>query len=162
MSVDALVWFAETIYYFLPAYIANAAPVVFGGGEPLDGGRNWGDGRPILGSHKTVRGAASGLLVGTLVGALQLDPLRGVVLSAGAMGGDIIVAFFKRRLGLEPGSLFPVADQLGFIVLAVALSYLLPSKPTWEQSTAIIVATMPIHYLINVLAWAFKLKKDPW
>jgi len=61
----------ETLYLYLPAYVANAAPVLLGGGKPLDGGRLWIDGRPILGGHKTFRGVFSALILGTLTGLAQ-------------------------------------------------------------------------------------------
>jgi CDP-2,3-bis-(O-geranylgeranyl)-sn-glycerol synthase len=46
----------EALLFIGPSYVANAAPLLFGGGRPLDGGRNFVDGNPIFGSHKTVRG----------------------------------------------------------------------------------------------------------
>lgn len=159
-AADVL-WVAETIYLYLPAYLANAAPVILGGGRPLDGGRTWLDGRPLLGGHKTVRGTLSGLAVGILVGLAQGKPLMGVLLSIGTIGGDITISFIKRRIGLEPGALFPVADQLGFIVFAVALASLVEPM-TWERVVTILVATFPIHFLTNVFAWLLKLKSDPW
>ncbi len=155
-------WMAETVYLFLPAYLANAAPVLAGGGRPLDGGEVWRDGRPLLGSHKTVRGTLSGVAVGTVVGLIQLQPIRGLLLSVGAIGGDLIIAFVKRRLGLKPGAPFPVADQLGFIIVAVALSSLVPPYLTWERVVAILVATIPIHFISNFFAWVLKLKSHPW
>ncbi len=59
-----LLWLAETIYIYLPAYIANATPVILGGGGSLDRGRNWVDGKPVFGDHKTIRGTLSGLAAG--------------------------------------------------------------------------------------------------
>ena len=59
------------LWFIFPAYCANAVPVIFGGGRPIDFGKIFLDGKPILGSHKTLRGFFSGLLVGTLVGFLQ-------------------------------------------------------------------------------------------
>jgi len=59
------------LWFIFPAYCANAVPVIFGGGRPVDFGKIFLDGKPILGSHKTLRGFFSGLLVGTLVGFLQ-------------------------------------------------------------------------------------------
>ena len=161
MTAEDLVWMAQTIYIYLPAYLANATPVILGGGGPLDGGRTWVDGQPLLGNHKTIRGTASGLAAGVIVGLIQLQPLRGALLSVGAIGGDLIVSFVKRRLRLKPGAMFPVADQMGFIVLAVALGSL-TEPTTWERVVAILVATLPIHLLTNVVAWLLGLKSDPW
>ena len=63
-------WVIETIWLFLPAYFANASPVLLGGGGPLDGGSKWIDGKPILGSHKTIKGTTIGILAGVTVGVL--------------------------------------------------------------------------------------------
>jgi CDP-2,3-bis-(O-geranylgeranyl)-sn-glycerol synthase len=153
---------AETIYIYLPAYLANASPVLLTGGGPLDRGRTWIDGEPLFGDHKTVRGTISGLVVGIIAGFILMMPLRGVLLSVGAIGGDIIVSFIKRRLKLKPGAMFPVADQMGFIVFAVLLVSLVQPSPPWERAVAILVATLPIHYMTNVFAWALKLKSNPW
>ena len=160
-TADVL-WMAETVYLYIPAYLANAAPVICGGGESLDGGRMWRDGRPLLGSHKTVRGTLAGIAVGTAVGLIQLEALRGLLLAVGAVGGDLIVSFVKRRLGMRPGAPFLVADQLGFIVTALALSSIVPPPPTWDRVVAILVATVPIHLITNLFAWLLKLKSHPW
>ena len=31
-----------------------------------------------------------------------------------------------------------------------------------SRLAAILLVTLPIHYLVNVVAWALKLKKNPW
>jgi CDP-2,3-bis-(O-geranylgeranyl)-sn-glycerol synthase len=162
VNIPLLSWFVETIYVYLPAYIANATPVVLSGGGPLDRGRNWIDGKPLFGDHKTLRGTVSGLAAGFLIGLAQGSPLRGALLSIGAIGGDLIVSFFKRRMNLEPGALLPIADQMGFIILAVILVGFTEPVPRWDQAVGILVATLPIHYLSNLLAWGLKLKSNPW
>jgi len=162
VNASAIYWMLETIYIYLPAYIANATPVLLGGGPPIDGGRTWVDDQPLFGDHKTVRGTFSGIIVGIAVGILQMQPLRGVLLSVGAIGGDIVISFIKRRIKLKPGAMFPIADQMGFIVFAVLLVSLVQPSPTWERAVAILIATLPIHYLTNVIAWALKLKRNPW
>ena len=162
VNLSILPWLAETIYVYLPAYIANATPVVLGGGGSLDRGRNWIDGKPLFGDHKTIRGTISGLAAGFLVGLAQGLPLHGALLSIGAIGGDLVVSFAKRRMDLKPGALLPVADQMGFIVLAVILVSFVEQAPTWDQALGILIATLPIHYLSNIIAWALKLKNNPW
>lgn len=161
MTAADVLWVAETIYMYLPAYIANAAPVSLGGGGPLDGGRTWIDGEPLFGDHKTVKGTFYGLAAGTLVGLLQGFLLKGILLSIGTIGGDIAISFVKRRLKMKPGALFPIADQVGFIVFAVALASLVEPQ-TWERVVTIVMATVPIHFLTNVIAWLLKMKSNPW
>ena len=79
MISEVVLWFAETIWLFLPAYFANAAPVLLHGGGPIDGGRVWSDGRRLLGDHKTVYGTLSGVVVDSITGLYRLeagDPAR--------------------------------------------------------------------------------------
>ena len=162
MNIPFLTWLAETIYVYLPAYIANATPVVLSGGGALARGRNWIDGKPLFGDHKTLRGTVSGLAAGLLIGLAQGSPFRAALLSIGAIGGDLVVSFFKRRMNLKPGALLPIADQMGLIILAVILVGFTEQAPRWDQAVGILVATLPIHYLSNLLAWALKLKSNPW
>jgi len=162
VSMDDVLFVARTIYFFLPAYLANAAPVIFGGGAPLDGGRLFLDHKPIFGAHKTVRGALSGLVVGFVTGLVQGDVLRGVLLSCGALGGDLFTSFLKRRLSLKPGAPFPIFDQLSFVLGAIVLVSLVSPPPSWEMIITIVVATLPIHFLSNFFAFLLGMKDKPW
>ena len=159
---DLILWFAETIWLFLPAYFANAAPVLLHGGGPLDGGRVLSDGRRLLGDHKTVYGTLAGVVVGSAVGLAQMSPLRGFLFASGAILGDLVFAFFKRRLGMRPGQSLPLWDQVGFILFAIILGSLVQPAPTLEQDAAMIVTTIPVHYVSNLFAWGLKMKKEPW
>jgi len=149
------------VYLFLPAYFANGSPVILGGGEPLDGGRKWLDGKPFLGSHKTVKGTLLGFAVGAVVGVLQGNPLGGALQSVGAVAGDIVASFFKRRWNLRPGESMPLVDQLDFITFAVLLSYPV-QRTSPEAMLVILVLTVPIHYIMNYISWLLRLKENPW
>ena len=46
----------QALWLILPAYVANASAVLVGGGTPVDFGKNWRDGKRILGDGKTWRG----------------------------------------------------------------------------------------------------------
>jgi len=151
----------EVIWVYLPAYFANASPVIFGGGGPIDAGLKWLDGKPLLGSHKTIRGTFFGIIVGTIVGVVQGNPIGGLLQSFGAILGDILFSFFKRRLNMQPGDSLPLVDQLDFIVIAVFLSYPIQQTPIMQIIT-IVILTLPLHYMVNIIAWVFKLKKNPW
>jgi CDP-2,3-bis-(O-geranylgeranyl)-sn-glycerol synthase len=161
---------AYALYFIFPAYCANAIPVIFGGGRPIDAGRTFIDGKPMLGSHKTVRGFFAGLIVGTLVGFVQnavyplyqSNPLLGFVLSLGALIGDLFDSFVKRRLGFPPGASFPILDQLDFVAGALLFSLMVPPLPPLNLILIIIVITPPIHLLTNVLAFLFGFKSTPW
>jgi len=161
---------AYALYFIFPAYCANAVPVIFGGGRPIDAGRTFIDGKPILGSHKTVRGFFAGLIVGTLVGFVQnavyplyqSNLLLGFALSFGALIGDLFDSFVKRRLGFPPGASFPILDQLDFVVGALLFSLMVPPLPPLNLILIIIIITPPIHLLTNVLAFLFGFKSTPW
>ena len=151
----------DTIILFFPSYIANSTPVVLGGGPPMDGGKLWSDGKPILGANKTIRGSITGVLAGTIIGLLQGNLIGGVAQAVGAILGDLISSFYKRRRDYPPGSSMPFIDQLDFIIMAVILSF--PFQATGLASALIImVITVPIHYAVNYLSWLVKLKKNPW
>ena len=150
-----------TLTLFFPAYVANSTPVVLGGGAPVDGGKLWSDCKPILGKNKTIRGCISGILAGALIGALQGNLIGGLAQGTGAILGDLISSFLKRRSDYAPGSSMPIVDQLDFITFAVILSY--PFQATDLVSVLIImIITVPIHYATNYVAWILKLKKNPW
>ena len=162
----------NALYYIFPAYCANGAPVLFGGGKPIDLGKNFPDGRPIFGSHKTYRGFILGLAIGTLVGWAQeaLAPsaglprgntLLGFILSLGAMIGDLLGSFLKRRLDLKPGAPLPVSDQIDFVLVALLFGALI-EPPTLTEALIIIILTGPIHLMVNVIAYLLRLKKTPW
>jgi CDP-2,3-bis-(O-geranylgeranyl)-sn-glycerol synthase len=156
----------EALKFIFPAYCANALPVIAGGGPPLDLGKKFFDGKPIFGKNKTFRGFFFGLAIGIMVGLLESVlfgyPLLFSVLSPlGALMGDLAGAFLKRRLGIAPGGLLPIVDQVDFVVGAILFS--LPSTVMyWELAIAVLIITPPIHLFTNYLAYKLKLKNNPW
>jgi len=176
-------WIYEVVYalfFIFPAYVANAMPVVLGGGTPIDLGRKWFDGKPIFGSHKTIRGFIAGVTAGTLTGLAQEFVLNsvapsdfvlafhfsvfvGFVVSSGALLGDLAHSFVKRRIRIAEGAPHPIADQLDFVVGAILISFLAP-PPHLNVLTAgiILVITLPTHLLTNVIAYLVGVKKTPW
>jgi CDP-2,3-bis-(O-geranylgeranyl)-sn-glycerol synthase len=162
----------EALKFIFPAYCANAIPVIAGGGRPIDSGKKFFDGKPIFGNNKTIRGFFSGLVVGTAVGLAEgaLFPeyrthalLFGLLLSLGALFGDLTGAFIKRRLGIASGGLLPVVDQVDFIIGAILFSFFLflPFMSP-ELIITVLVITPPIHVLTNFVAYELRLKDHPW
>ncbi len=164
----------NALYYVFPAYCANASPVIFGGGKPIDFGRKFLDGKPIFGSHKTYRGFVSGLLIGTFVGWAQetLAPSAGLpqgstfsgfALSLGALIGDLMGSFIKRRLNLKPGAPLPIIDQMDFVFFALLFALIAePSLLSPLEIILIIILTGPIHILVNFIAYLLHVKTNPW
>lgn len=98
---------------------ANTAPLVAKrccprlAAWPLDGGLRFVDGRPLLGSSKTVRGVLAAVLATALAAPLLgLPPALGAAFGALAMAGDAAASFAKRRLGIAASGRAPGLDQL--------------------------------------------------
>jgi len=168
-----LIDIAAAIWFIFPAYCANAAPVIFGGGKPMDLGKTFFDGKPLLGAHKTFRGFCAGLIVGTVVGLVQTlifehvliqdsiqfqySILLGFMISLGALTGDLIESFIKRRISRSPGSSLPVADQIDFIIGAFLFSIPV-SPPSSLAAMIILLITIPTHLLTNMGARLLNMK----
>jgi CDP-2,3-bis-(O-geranylgeranyl)-sn-glycerol synthase len=151
----------DSLYLIFPAYCANSVPVLLGGGPAIDGGRRFFDGKPILGPGKTIRGFLSGIAVGTLIGLIQGQILLGFLLSLGALVGDLLESFIKRRLDIASGASFPVADQLDFVFGALLFSLPVFSIPLHIVLTILLI-TPPLHLFTNLLAYLLGFKKEPW
>lgn len=156
----------SALLFIGPSYVANAAPLLFGGGPTLDGGRTLSDGQPIFGSHKTIRGVFAGIIAGTIVGLGEslVDSrllIGGFMIALGAVLGDLLGAFIKRRLRVEPGRAFPILDQLDFVLGSLVLGY--PFFPIGALSVILfVVVTPPIHLLTNYGAYLLGIKKTRW
>jgi len=156
----------EAFKFIFPAYCANAIPVIAGGGRPMDGGKSFFDGKPIFGKNKTFRGFFCGLAFGVAVGFAEsvffdYPVFFSLLLPLGALAGDLGGAFIKRRLGIAPGGLLPIVDQVDFIVGAVLFSLLLEIIYP-ALVIAVFVITPPIHLFTNFVAYKLGLKNNPW
>src|SRR4030042_1423996 len=156
----------EALKFIFPAYCANGAPVLAGGGLAMDFGKNFPDGKRVFGKNKTFRGFFFGLAIGVAVGIAEsylfgYPVLFSVFSPLGALLGDLAGAFLKRRLNIPPGGLLPVIDQIDFVVGAVVLSLPL-AIVSWELAVAVLIITPPIHLFTNYLAYRLKLKSNPW
>lgn len=176
-SIVAAVWL------MLPAYITNSSAAFFGGKTPIDRGRYWGKSR-LLGDGKTYEGLMKGISSGVLVGIVQNLFAWGYVnlpsfgtfpfffvtlicLSAGAMLGDLLGSFAKRRVGLKRGAPLPLVDQLDFVAGAWLLLLLFARE--WfvnafslEVVIAVVIITPLLHLLTNYLGFKIGRKQVPW
>uniref|UniRef100_A0A7C4B962 CDP-archaeol synthase n=1 Tax=Thermofilum pendens TaxID=2269 RepID=A0A7C4B962_THEPE len=169
-----LVRVVEALIWILPAYVANAAPVVVTNFlkkrsrlHPLDFGRIFLDGRRVFGDNKTIEGFAGGFLAGVMAAFIltQLSLhslLSGTVLSLGALLGDLAGAFAKRRMGIKPGDPVPLLDQLDFLVGAFAAYFIVFRELDPFVAGILVLLTPPIHLATNALAYIAGLKQHPW
>jgi len=165
----------------LPAYVPNPVAAATGGGTPIDLGRNLSDGRRIFGDGKTIRGFCIGVAAGILVGILQiwirdffgLEFLPGltfaviILLASGALIGDLVKSYFKRRIGKERGAKWPIADQ--YDLVAGAFLLLIIFQFQWVAATVtplilvwILILTPVLHRTVNIIGYLTKVKDVPW
>jgi CDP-diglyceride synthetase len=112
--------------------------------------------------HPHIINSGSKIHLPSLLCALFNFPWAFAILTPiGALIGDLIAAFFKRRLNLAPGALFPIVDQIDFVVGAIVFALPL-GIVSWQLAIATLLITPPIHLFTNFLAYKAKLKKNPW
>ena len=118
---------------------------------PLDGNRLFFDGKPVLGHTKTIRGVLSSLLFTTLVAlAIGAPATVGTLASCGAMTGDLLSSFTKRRFGIPSSKSAPVLNQLPESLLPVIMvnSYF---NPAWSDAVIVLVAFFIVDLALSYL-----------
>ncbi|MCK5476852.1 MAG: CDP-2,3-bis-(O-geranylgeranyl)-sn-glycerol synthase [Candidatus Aenigmarchaeota archaeon] len=179
--MDIILIILQSLWFILPAYIANSSAVFFMGEKPIDFGKNYKDGKRILGNGKTFEGTLGGLLVGTFVGFLQYILFKhfyasmtlyqfmpysialGFALSFGAMAGDIVESFVKRRMDIQRGGEI-IWDKFDFLIGSFLFAYLffdMSLLSVWHI-LFLLIFTPIIHRLFNMLAYSLKLKNVSW
>lgn len=167
---DLLYRLLRLLYVMLPAYAANMAPpfVKYWGG--------WN--APIaarhLGDHKTVVGFVIGVCAAIVVifvqsriawtGALiDYDNwlLLGLRLGIGAMAGDSVKSFAKRRRGIRPGQPWVPFDQLDFVVGALVLLGNQARLSVLDYGL-ILALTAGAHIVVNHVAYSLGVRDTPW
>lgn len=141
---------------------ANGTPVIarkLMGGRlafPLDAEWTFVDGRRLLGASKTVRGVVVAVLASTALAPVIGGSARtGLLVGAGAMLGDLLSSFIKRRLALEPSSQASGLDQVPESLLPLGLVASPLGLSAWDIGLA--VALFWGGELI-VSRWLFALK----
>lgn len=170
----------------LPGIFANMMPVLMKKrckwlALPVDFNLNWFDGKRLLGDHKTWRGLVSGTLVSIAIVGVQkwlaqfdlfdrigIFPytehsfwLVGFLVGFGALFGDMVKSFIKRRVGIEPGKKFIPWDQIDAAVGAIALiSIIWPVG--WLRALTLIAFTFILHILVRNIGYYLKVNKERW
>jgi CDP-2,3-bis-(O-geranylgeranyl)-sn-glycerol synthase len=173
----------QLLFLMLPAYLANMAPVFAQRWKilefmnfPVDMGKKW-MGKRLLGDHKTFRGFFVAVCVGLLIAYFQYIIyaheffedlalvnysywyLIGFLLGFGALFGDAVKSFFKRRFDVKPGEKFIPWDQIDYSVGAlVFISFLVVLS--WQQYLIAIVLSLILHILANMIGYYLKIRKS--
>jgi CDP-2,3-bis-(O-geranylgeranyl)-sn-glycerol synthase len=148
--------------------VANGTPVIAKNilGDrfaiPIDGGAKFVDGRPILGSSKTVRGILLSILMTSAFSlVVGLHWKIGALVASVAMAGDLFSSFVKRRMNLPDGGKATGLDQVPeslFPLLACRIALPL-------TALEIIVATAIFfvgELLLSRLLYRFHLRDRPY
>lgn len=149
------------LYWIFPAYVANAVPVMIKGKTPLDFKKNFIDKKRVLGDGKTIEGTLLGIVLGSFVGFLMGRPEIGILLSLGAIFGDVVASFLKRRINFDRGEHLWGVDQLDFVLGAILFAGIL-EFPEIKLVLIVLIITPVIHLATNYLAYKLKLKKVPY
>ena len=154
------------VIYIFPAYVANGAPVIFGGGIPLDFRKKF-MGKRIFGDHKTLRGLVSGLLSGFIIAFVESLSIPymlwvGILLSIGTHFGDLLGSFIKRRYGIEEGVSMPFFDIYLFFAFALLFAFPLGNAPSVYGIIFLVILTGVLHKGTNLAAFFLRVKKVPW
>ncbi|PIN70709.1 hypothetical protein COV93_00425 [Candidatus Woesearchaeota archaeon CG11_big_fil_rev_8_21_14_0_20_43_8] len=174
----------SAMWFFVPAYFANMAPVFAAKikwldflKKPVDNGYKLRN-RSLLGKNKTWRGVFSGVAIGIAFAYLQRYLIRfsffssisildysnmnlffwGLLLSSGALIGDMIESLAKRQLDIKPGRPFFPFDQLDFTVFGLLFGFVMyiPGK---EIIITLMIVNLAVHFLANVIGYFLGIKE---
>lgn len=180
MLIEFGQYFLILLWFFLPAAVANMicglvryVPFL---NQPIDFGHSW-RGKRIFGDHKTFRGFFFGIMAAIIVAYVQVKIynvnniyysfdysklnfwLWGFLSGFGALFGDLIRSFFKRRIGIKPGGIWFPFDQADYIIGAAIFTSLYGTL-SWRQYLASIIFSIIVHPLINYMAYLLKIQKN--
>jgi len=165
----------KSLYFFLPAYLANMAPVLVKKIPFAD--------KPIwakkLGTHKTWRGIISAVVFGTIVFWLQkvayvagfkslalidysdFSILLGFLLGSGAIFGDAMKSYYKRKADIKEGHPWPVFDQIDFVIGGLVFSWFV-YVPAAEVALIVLVLSPLLHFLVSYSGYLLRLRKEKY
>jgi CDP-2,3-bis-(O-geranylgeranyl)-sn-glycerol synthase len=160
----------QLVYFILPAYAANMAPPFVkywkGWNPPIA--------RQALGGHKTVLGFVVGVGAAVAVTFIQsrlpwdgrLVPYEewlglGLRFGIGAMAGDSLKSFVKRRIGIAPGKPWVPFDQLDFVIGALILTSSFAAL-SWLDWMVILVSSTGADVLVTHMAYWLRIRDTKW
>ena len=177
-----------SVWFFLPAGLANASPIYAQRipglkklGHPLDFNKKF-QGKLVFGKNKTWRGLILATVIGIIIVSFQhfifihsswirtiskpIDYqtinfiLLGTLLGAGAILGDTIESFAKRRLDIRPGfSWFPY-DQIDYIIGGCFLSLFIV-RLSIQEYLLILGVWFLIHLVSSYIGYLTGMKDRP-
>jgi CDP-2,3-bis-(O-geranylgeranyl)-sn-glycerol synthase len=171
------------LYFMLPVYFANMAPVIVKNiflnlKRPIDFNKKIND-KPIFGKNKTFRGLIFGIVFAIMITGTQSILYRnnifvdlsvvdysnwlliGFLMGFGAIFGDLVGSFIKRRLNYASGKSFILLDQLDFVI--GALIFVSPLV-ILELNKIIIILILSffLDIIVNHFAFYEGIRQEKW
>ena len=148
--------------------IANGAPILSQRimakryDFPVDGSLLFFDRQPILGKSKTWRGLISSLVLTSFAAVvLAISWQTGFIVACGAMSGDLLSSFIKRRLGIAPSDQALFLDQIPESLIPMLLV-----SSTFDLSlieiVAMTLAFVMIELVLSKLLYRLKIRNRPY
>ena len=175
----------QMLWFFLPAYGANmgagGSKFVFKSfNTPLDFGKSF-KGVRIFGDHKTIRGYLVGIFVSIILVYIQkflfdfdffeeislIDYggvnliLLGFLFGFGALFGDSVKSFFKRRIGKRSGGKWIPFDQLDWVIGSIIFVSFIFTLGLVHIIISLILFFF-LHLGINIIFYKFGLRDEQW
>lgn len=169
--------FLFAILFFLPAGIANVAPILAKRipflkywTSPLDMGLTFRNKR-ILGKNKSWRGLVTGVVAGGLTGVVMYPFINqigsslehfiiGGTIGFGALLGDAVESFFKRQRGIKSGDSWLLFDQIDYVVGALLFSRIYIQLDIRDY-LAVLAFYFIGHFIMTYLGFLLGLKEKP-
>lgn len=179
-SAEILSLIIKSIYFMMPAYFANMAPVIMKKrlrslAIPIDADKKW-NGKPLFGKNKTWRGLIFGIIFGIIIAFIQfrlnlsisiVDYSQwffiGALLGFGAIFGDLIESMVKRQLDRKPGQPFIPWDQIDFVLGGLIFSGIfIPGELRLKVIIALIILSPLLHIIVNHMAFYLHIRNEKW
>ena len=148
--------------------IANGTPVLAKDilnsrwAHPLDCGLTLFDGRRLLGQSKTFRGFFLSLFLTTIIGVvLGIAWPIASLFAAGAMAGDLLSSFIKRRTGVPAGGMATGIDQIPESLLPLLLCWKALGL-SWLDMTAVVACFFAGEVWLSPLLFYLHLRDTPY
>jgi len=169
-----MVWtiILKSLYFFLPAYFANMAPVLLKkipfANIPVN--------EKIFGKNKTWRGLLLGAIVGGIIFWVQkllhqvgwqklslidyndFSILLGFLMGFGALLGDLVKSYYKRKAGIKPGCPWVPFDQIDFVIGALVIGFFVYVPPA-EVALFLIILSPLLHVIVNYIGYLLGIRE---
>lgn len=164
----------EALYYFLPAFVANGVPPLMVKLQFLNKPIN----KRLFGENKTIRGFVFACIFGTLTFFIQTLLYKypiiqsislvdysqttlwlGFLLAFGAITGDLVESYFKRKMNIKPGKPWIPFDQADYVIGALLFSFII-FIPKPAMMLLILIMSVLLTMLSHYLGYLIGINKD--